>query len=89
MDESANSLKGYERRLYLQDKVCERLEVGKNESFELGYILFGNLVVLHPMRLSRLEVKETLDRLRERIKDELNAQEIYKSIGGCNGPKTD
>ena len=78
------SLKGYERRPFFKEDICECLDVRKNQKLELGYLTHGTqptgIVILFNKEMSRLEVKEQLDRIRAQLKDQIDVENSYNSI---------
>lgn len=78
--EQTKILRGYERRLFLKEDLCERFDIVKGQSFELGYKAHGKIAVMFPKDSSFLEVKEMLDRLRDNMKDRIEAENVYQSI---------
>ena len=80
METQTKILRGYERRLFLKTDLCERFNIIKGRKFELGYKAHGKIAVIYPKESSLLEIKEMLDRLRDKLKDKIEAENIYKSI---------
>ena len=80
MDSQTKILRGYERRLFLKEDLCERFNINKGQQFELGYKAHGKVAILYPKHSSLLEIKEMLDRMRDNLKERIESENIYKSI---------
>jgi hypothetical protein len=75
-------LKGNAQRLYIKGEPAERLELpDKGEgAFEVSYLGSGNTLVLFPQRLTLKELEACLDKLREKIKDQIQVDDLYQKI---------
>lgn len=72
--------RGYERRIFAKEDVCEVLDICKNKPLAIDYTISGDVVVLMPQGTDMDELHRQVTKLNAKIIDHITARKVYDSI---------